>query len=569
MNAARLAFVMALVALVAVCAGCNDEVEETIPLRDRTPTRVQTGGVGGSLLPLMAPRPTPARGKPSGKVCGAGEAHALPPRRIEYNLGTLVVEPFEFGPRIARMGFTGIPVSLAEIAARLHADGRLARCWSRARGCRPATDALLAVELELGEDGRATLAGVTLKGRGCRRFVGCARKALAAFALDRVPLRSTRASFTLRLGPRKGVRQGPKREAAPRPLPAGECVTFDRVATPDRLEERIPIARIGGSAPPLTTPRVIPTTFLREPFRYNLGAYRDCYREALKTRPGLSGWVLLSGHGTAGGRFVLTAAPGALKAPELLACLVRAAQEVRVPPLPVLGRPERNLTGIAVRFALQLRLARGRPPTRLRERSTASRIEGAAQTALILGDGLLAAGYYSSLVKQLPGHGRTCHWRIGIARALLALSPWRGVGFFNAVAAMTRDQKKPRTIEEKVCFAATREFLLQHTPRPDLVGPGLPMGRMAHVPWLLKRLNYALNDAERADLISDIAEIHVENLLCTKAKPLLARARALTKDPARLGRLTLLGRRCGLAPPSVPAPAARKKKAGMKRPAAP
>ncbi|MBU1240205.1 hypothetical protein KKF84_09175, partial [Myxococcota bacterium] len=331
----------------------------------------------------------------------------------------------------------------------------------------------------------------------------------------------------------------PARETSGVPLTKGLCVTFEKQTTPVKIRESSVVALFGGQTPRggSTQSRVIPTTYFREPFRYNLGAYRECYRLALKRNPGLGGRFTFSGRGDRSGGFVFALEKSSVTEPSLQKCLMEALSRVKVLPLPLSSRLQMNLDSVSVRITLLLRSSRLRYQKPITGKSSASRIESAAQVSLAAGDGLLAASYYSALLKQLPDHARRCLWQVGLSKALLSALPWRGKAFLAAVSAMTKNQKIPKTIDEKICFATKREFLIQHTPDLTPLKVGMPMGLMANIRWNLMMLNYALNDKERRELLMGIAEMYCANLNFSKVEKVLAKARTLTKAPAQLKRI--------------------------------
>jgi hypothetical protein len=163
---------------------------------------------------------------------------------------------------------------------------------------------------------------------------------------------------------------------------------------------------------------VLPKELLQRNLRYNMGAYRQCYRQNPKAR----GSVALRGMINEAG-FVENVIVARAKARNsaLARCLRRAVADVTFPPF------SSHLSESRVVFDYTFEL----DPTPARtiavpKRTTAAKLEAIASGQLAAGDGRAAHRSYSALLSALPDAPRSCWWRLGALEAALAIAPWGG-----------------------------------------------------------------------------------------------------------------------------------------------
>ena len=523
--------------------GPEGETLYTTTSKSRNKQKIKTG-TGKNVLPFASIPFWPKITVPGKERCGRSVLLRYR-QQVHYYLGTILVEPLPYGPRIADRPRHIVPVSLAEIAERIESSPRVRGCFTPPNRM-TAGDCVLRVALELDGMGKSTRAQVVEGTKKCTRLAKCVSEALKHITLRRVPLRATKAQFYLAFkggqSPKKRRgRKGIAKDPAPtQGLPSGQCVHVSS-RVPVKLKTATIIATISQERKLDNSPQTgtLPHTALRRPFRYNLGAYRACYIRALRVHHGLKGKVVFQGQLTLSGAFKLKVFRSTVGSPKLERCLLNAAEQVRLSPLPDSKRFQLSPRGASIRLAFKLR-----PKKRILDRSTAKttpyKVELKAQKALVAKDGALAAHHYAALIKQLPGHNRVCHWKIGLAKAVLLKYPWRGPRFLQAVAFMVQGQKKPVTRNQKICFAAIREFFFQYVPPLDDLKLGMPMGLMATRDWNLFRLIYAINDSERLELIEEIGRIYALNLYNTEAIRIYSRALGFAHDDVTKKRLNAI-----------------------------
>ncbi len=141
---------------------------------------------------------------------------------------------------------------------------------------------------------------------------------------------------------------------------------------------------------------------IRNGIRSNLGAFRECYRDALARAPGLRGRVFtqfaISETGELGGVQVKVPNGDA----KFKSCIAKHIMAIRTPRVP--NQP------IGVRYPFQLEPERP--------------IVHTAAQALAAGDGKRAAILYAEQVRASGGGTAECKARLGVLRAMLRVAPW-------------------------------------------------------------------------------------------------------------------------------------------------
>jgi hypothetical protein len=380
-------------------------------------------------------------------------------KKAIYDYDELIVEPLPFGPLIKDDLRSGVPRSLYDVQQALERHRPLLKaCYRWARFRRPGLQGLVAIRLELGYLGVAATAQARAETRGGAELAGCVRDVLLGLQVPPYPFR--RADVQVRIGFRpSGQIHPPRPPARPRatraaPVLPGGCVQVPDLP-PDRLKatrpllvvddfdqaqqrvmdhrvflERLERWRRGERPRPVRQPRILMwhtscgyvhpgKDTLIAVVRRNMGRYRQCYRAALKRRPGLRGRVTVQAVVQRLGSVTAAIQSSTVGDPTLERCLQRAVEELWfVPPgqLLILGVP----------LTLRPADASGGQVAALARRATVARIERGATARRRAGDSLGALRLYRALLHQRAHHLRACSWHVGALEAAQEAEGWQG-----------------------------------------------------------------------------------------------------------------------------------------------
>jgi hypothetical protein len=391
------------------------------------------------------------------------------PREPVYDFEDEVLRPLAFGPIVEEMPRVTYPRGREEIARAFEDRAEhLRRCYRFARYHQPDLEGQLEVEMQIHPFGHTAITRITprMRMKGGAALADCARGALRSLRLASYSLRFSEARLALRFRPSNQSRPHrpptpPAPRLAPSEPPPGVCLVLPQPReeeAPDRVTLTRPVLTVDdfdpdqqawereqehrrhlrewvrgghrGPRPLRPRPVLVVTSqacgvkpalsadLIRRTLRYNLGRYRECYRETLVHRPGLSGRVTVLARIDDGGIVEARIQSSTVANEEIESCLRDAVQQVWFPPL----GPDRRAI-VHYPFLLEPgSLNEPQPPAP--RRGTVGQIEERAAKRLSLGDGKTALRYYAALLQQRPAHPQRCLWNLGALESTLAIAPW-------------------------------------------------------------------------------------------------------------------------------------------------
>ncbi|MCA9668845.1 MAG: hypothetical protein KC503_24795 [Myxococcales bacterium] len=410
-------------------------------------SQLREGAQLGTLVDLRraeaaTPRPSTALGA---LTCRGDEASQ---REIRLSLQPIRLRPLLDGPRVGgrlgpehRRGKN--PLEAALLRRRLHLE--LCYRWARFHLSR-AVGGTFRVSGRVGVWGKVSIRSVVPPANtpAHRALAKCVAGALWGLELDSARALVTPFEVPLKFVPSKQrpdrVPAAPgasKRERAPtrrcvrlapvtRRAPLLHLDTFDVSDFDEQQAER---ERQRACRHRVCPPRVTistgcalrhvaftPSRMLHRVLRYNLGAYRDCYRAVLRRRPGLRGKIELRTAWGASG-FAHEVRPVRSVDAALGRCLARAVSEVVIPPV---------RQGARLRSRVIFELDPTAPPALSPTPRFASVEQAQARARALLASGRAAAArrVYDALWRAAPRDARRCWWQVGALEAVLRERPW-------------------------------------------------------------------------------------------------------------------------------------------------
>jgi hypothetical protein len=212
----------------------------------------------------------------------------------------------------------------------------------------------------------------------------------------------------------------------------------------------------------------------------NLGQYRACYIDALRSKPNLQGRVMVHGVIDGGGAIISSSlARTTVRHKALERCLRRAVSELWFLPFP-------GETIIRFSFLLRPSVEPSRPPL---QRGTVQMIESNAAALLEQGNGEAAFAAYSSLIQQAPLHPNACQWHVGALEARLSAAPWIDERTEHAAEALARYLAGHSSPLDQTCreraLAQLREFTERPLRQARLIEVDVSEVTIARYEWLL------------------------------------------------------------------------------------
>ncbi len=428
-----------------------------------------------------------------------------------YDLKERLIEPLPFGPVQKERVWTGLPRTEDELKETLGtARDLLKRCYRWALLGRPGLRARLQIELEMDHFGVLRAVEVEADTAEGSELAGCAREVLQGLQ-DVQPLytrRLTRAGLTVDFRPADASEKSRDRggRIIERKTPSGKTVrathrvrvvsagaSEDRGGPPKRPSAPSPgesytlCMRLPGK-PPVDRIRLGEAVWsindlpsedrgrgqflcscpdfglwpLLSALDHNMGAFRKCYRDALKRRPGLTGRVVFTVEGDLGGGVAgVEVSESDLDDDTLVACLRGSLERVWSWPIGTLCT---NLTRSFPRMQVPFRLRPDRavevPPRPVPGPDgilPIADLEAWARERLSCGDGRRAGQAYALLLKHRPEHPAACRWHAAALRAAVSRAPWIDRRVFEALDRLARYLRRHPDDDPQECVGSLKE----------------------------------------------------------------------------------------------------------------
>ncbi|MBW2735796.1 MAG: AgmX/PglI C-terminal domain-containing protein, partial [Deltaproteobacteria bacterium] len=393
-------------------------------------------------------------------TCRGGDGKVLYVRRTIFEFSSDSLQPLSYGPRIAERLLTYAHSKRAITRALQGRSALLKQCyrWARYVGSRNLAG-MVRIAGEVGVWGQVRVFGVSMPdgGHGEALLRQCSARVLKGMHLWEAREVITRFDATIRFSPSI---QGPPDRVPSRPkAPATEearwrrCLRLppevsrqhvmlktptlrindfdadqhrreqERACQSSKCRMRVPSLRSRSTC--RAAPRLPKETLLRS-LRYNMGAYRACYRQALGRQPGLGGTIVLWGRINGSGVTEKAEVRRSSAGDNVLhSCLVRAVSEVSYPP---------SGADHIVEFFYPLQLnPSSSPELTVPARMTVAKLQALAHAQLTMGDGPSALRSYSALIRAQPEAPQACWWHLGALKAVHLQAPWGGPRFEAAV----------------------------------------------------------------------------------------------------------------------------------------
>lgn len=345
-----------------------------------------------------------------------------------FDLDPVPLYPLPYGPRIREMPRQGAPRVYTDVYEAISTQREhLTACFGWARHGTRDSSAYLRTRFTI--DPFGLVSNVTVEG-GSRGLNECVKEGLEAVRVDDAKPRITEVELGLEFsasGPPRPAPAPPRPPQPPRPLPLSRCVELPVPVPTDQLvvprhtpipwfkdvgREVGPRARMHSSPPRRSNTACLAYRSRPEDFERailsNLGAYRECYRTALQSAPGLKGVLTFRLEFGPTGQ-VEQATVDAELGQELSSCMRGALMELVAQVAPM----------TPVRVTYQFKLV-PTPPPALAERDPLVR----ARTLLERQDADGALESFAEAIRSSGGGLKECWGRLGVLRAMLVKAPW-------------------------------------------------------------------------------------------------------------------------------------------------